>query len=174
MMEVQILTADYQLRRKQQAAQTERAILAAATELSRERSFDKVSVRDICRKAGITTGAFYHHFKSKDELLQKGFASLDLYLEGVLSGHERDEPMRRLWLILSAYTSFVENLGCELIARYYAQRLSRPDFQSIDPNRFTFQSLLSCLKEACAGRDPCPAILRNGSRIFCSVISGVW
>ena len=56
---------DYRQRRKEQAQQTEQAILQAAMELARENSFDKVSVRDICQRAGITTGAFYHHFRSK-------------------------------------------------------------------------------------------------------------
>lgn len=150
------MSSDYQRRRKMQADQTERAILAAATELSRERSFEKVSVREICQHAGITTGAFYHHFKSKDELLQRGFASLDLYMEKILRGHESDEPTKRLRLILSAYADFMENLGCELVSRYYSQRLDCPNFQSIAPNRFTFQSLFSCIQEACSGCDPMP------------------
>ena len=55
---------DYHQRRKLQAKQTEQAILEAAMVLSREHSFDKVSVRDICQRAGITTGACYHHFRS--------------------------------------------------------------------------------------------------------------
>ena len=45
---------DYRQRRKEQAQQTEQAILQAAMELARENSFDKVSVRDICQRAGIT------------------------------------------------------------------------------------------------------------------------
>ena len=42
---------DYRQRRKEQAQQTEQAILQAAMELARENSFDKVSVRDICQRA---------------------------------------------------------------------------------------------------------------------------
>ena len=67
---------DYRQRRKEQAQQTEQAILQAAMELARENSFDKVSVRDICQRAGITTGAFYHHFRSKEDLLSRGFSPL--------------------------------------------------------------------------------------------------
>ena len=36
---------EYQQRRREQARQTEQAILQAAMELSRQKSFDKVSVR---------------------------------------------------------------------------------------------------------------------------------
>lgn len=72
---------DYRQRRKEQARQTEQAILQAALALAREHSFDKVSVRDICQRSGITTGAFYHHFRSKEDLLSRGFAPLDLYME---------------------------------------------------------------------------------------------
>ena len=61
---------EYTERRRLQAHETEQAILRAAMELSREQTFDKVSVRDICQKAGITTGAFYHHFSSKEQMRQ--------------------------------------------------------------------------------------------------------
>ena len=59
---------DYAARRRAQAAQTEQDILQAALALMRTRGFDHVSIRDICRQAGITTGAFYHHFASKEDL----------------------------------------------------------------------------------------------------------
>ena len=42
---------DYSQRRKQQAQQTEQAILRATIDLSRQRPFDKVSVREICQQA---------------------------------------------------------------------------------------------------------------------------
>ena len=122
---------DYRQRRKEQAQQTEQAILQAAMELARENSFDKVSVRDICQRAGITTGAFYHHFRSKEDLLSRGFSPLDRHMEEALSGHETDAPPQRLWLILSTYASFIEAQGWELVARYYQRRLDAPDDLSL-------------------------------------------
>ena len=138
---------DYTARRKQQAHQTEQAILHAAMELSRRDRFDKVSVRDICREAGITTGAFYHHFKSKEEMLLRGFAPLDRYMEEALSGCQEEPPIQRLWRILSTYASFMENMGWELVARYYQQRMSVPDARSIDASRYTLRAMLACLRE---------------------------
>ena len=140
---------DYQQRRKEQAQQTEQAILQAALELARANSFDKISVRDICQRAGITTGAFYHHFRSKEDLLSRGFAPLDRYMEQALAGHESDSPPVRLRLILSTYAAFIEQQGWELAARYYQRRLDAPDdASSMDPTRYTLRALLDCLRQA--------------------------
>lgn len=139
---------EYSERRRAQARQTEQAILHAAMELSRRDRFDRVSVRDICREAGITTGAFYHHFKSKEELLLRGFAPLDSYMEEALAGREDAPPARRLWIILSSYAAFMENMGWELVARYYQQRLNAPESRSMDASRFTHRAMLGCLQEA--------------------------
>lgn len=140
---------DYRTRRKAQARQTEQAILQAAMDLSRKQSFDKVSIREICRQAGITTGAFYHHFHSKEDLLSRGFAPLDTYLEQALAGHEADPPAARLQRILTHYARFLENLGWELVARYYQRRLDSPDdTASMDSSRFTLRAMAGCLRQA--------------------------
>lgn len=138
---------DYGQRRRLQAQQTERAILRSAIELSQHRPFDKVSVRDICQHAGITTGAFYHHFRSKEDLLAHGFAPLDIYMERSLADHLSAPPLQRLWIILSHYATFMEHMGWRLVARYYQHRMESPDFHSIDPNRYTLHAILTCLQE---------------------------
>lgn len=139
---------EYSQRRKEQARHTEEAILRAAVDLLRQERFDRVSVRDICRAAGITTGAFYHHFKSKDELLRRGFSPLDSYMEQALAPHEGEPPVRRLQVLLTSYTAFMEHMGWELLAQYYQQRLSAPDSRSMDESRFTLRAMLACLREA--------------------------
>ena len=139
---------DYAQRRREQAERTVEAILQSALELSRERSFDQVSVRDICKAAGITTGAFYHHFKSKEELLLRGFAPLDKYMEQAVAGHMEEPPAQRLGSILSLYAHFIETQGWELVSRYYQRRLASPDVPPMDPTRFTHRAMLECLCQA--------------------------
>lgn len=139
---------EYRERRRQQGQQTEKLILASAIELMKEQGFDQVSVRDICAHAGITTGAFYHHFRSKDELLERGFAPLDQYMEQQLSCHEDDTPSQRMDHILETYVTFMSSIGPTLIARYYQQRLTKPTFRSMDPTRFTLRAILNCFQEA--------------------------
>jgi TetR/AcrR family transcriptional repressor of nem operon len=51
------------------AAPTARTrLLEAATKLVRRQGYAATSVDEICRAAGVTKGAFFHHFASKDAL----------------------------------------------------------------------------------------------------------
>ena len=61
---------------KIQVDDNRRAILAAAGRLFRERGFDPVSVSEVMTAAGLTHGAFYGYFRSKDELVAATLADL--------------------------------------------------------------------------------------------------
>lgn len=55
--------------RAQQKEKTRRAIIDAAfSQLSAERSFSSLSLREVAREAGIAPTSFYRHFKDMDEL----------------------------------------------------------------------------------------------------------
>lgn len=136
---------EYSERRKLQAQETEKSILKATVDLAREKGFDHVSIRAICARAGITTGAFYHHFPSKEALLAQGFAPLDTYMEALMADHDGEPPLERLWVLLSGYAGFMEGMGWKLVARYYVHRLSAPSSASMDPTRFTLRAMLEYL-----------------------------
>ena len=40
-------------------------LLDAGMQLLRERGYDATRVEDLCTAAGVTKGAFFHHFASK-------------------------------------------------------------------------------------------------------------
>ena len=61
---------------KTQVDDSRRAILAAAGRLFRQRGFDAVSVAEVMAAAGLTHGAFYGYFRSKDELVAAVLADL--------------------------------------------------------------------------------------------------
>jgi TetR/AcrR family transcriptional repressor of nem operon len=52
------------------------AILDAAGRLFRERGFDGVSVSEVMKAAGLTHGAFYGYFRSKDDLFAATLSEL--------------------------------------------------------------------------------------------------
>jgi TetR/AcrR family transcriptional regulator, transcriptional repressor for nem operon len=60
---------------REQVAKNRQRILKVASKLFREKGFDGVSVADIMKRAGLTHGAFYGHFASKDELAAQACAN---------------------------------------------------------------------------------------------------
>ena len=69
-------------KRQLQAENSKKTILSVADRLFVTYGFSTVSINDICREAGLTKGAFYYHFTSKDDLYQQLFIpQLDAYLD---------------------------------------------------------------------------------------------
>jgi TetR/AcrR family transcriptional regulator, transcriptional repressor for nem operon len=53
---------------KSPRGQAREKLLEAALKLIRARGYSATSVDDLCKEAGVTKGAFFHHFPSKDAL----------------------------------------------------------------------------------------------------------
>ncbi len=74
-------------------------LLKAARDIIRQKGFAGTSVDDLCKSAGVTKGAFFHHFKTKDAL---GVAAAQYWAEttGALFAdapyHEPDDPLDRV------------------------------------------------------------------------------
>src|SRR6266436_2543029 len=60
---------------REQAAENRRAIVAAATQLFRERGVEAVGLIELMKHAGFTQGGFYNHFESKAALVAEVLAS---------------------------------------------------------------------------------------------------
>jgi AcrR family transcriptional regulator len=56
---------------------TRRSILEAATELFGEHGYEATSIAEIATRAGVSTGAVYHHFGDKPTVLAEVYASLE-------------------------------------------------------------------------------------------------
>ena len=66
--------------KQERAQETTMAIIQSTMKLSLLKGIDKVTIRDICTDAGISVGAFYHHFTTKQELLLRSFEAFDQIL----------------------------------------------------------------------------------------------
>lgn len=59
---------------KEKAAENRDKLLQAASELFRQRGLDGVGVAEVAKAAGLTHGALYAHFASKDALAAEAFS----------------------------------------------------------------------------------------------------
>jgi AcrR family transcriptional regulator len=78
-------------------ARTRAALLEAARALVRERGYERTTIEEVARRAGMTTGAIYGNFKNRDELFialgQKYWAPV---VPSVAAGATFAEAMRAL------------------------------------------------------------------------------
>jgi len=75
---------------QQRSEETRARIIESAGKLFSSRGYNLASVDDICTEAGISKGAFYHHFESKQALF---LALLDGWLEAIDSAIEASKDM---------------------------------------------------------------------------------
>jgi AcrR family transcriptional regulator len=82
------------------------AIRAAAFAQFAERGYPVVTVRDIMKACGLTQGALYNHFKSKDELLHDIITSTQAELERLCQqavAGAGDDPRAKLAAFVRVY-----------------------------------------------------------------------
>lgn len=88
------------------------ALVATARRLLQERGFEGAGVADISREAGLTQGALYGQFKSKNELARE--ATCKAFVDGAATWRElRGAVPDRLLAFLDAYLceSHMKNAG---------------------------------------------------------------
>lgn len=79
-------------RRQEQALETRNRIYQAAVELMEREGFDKMTVARISRAAGVSIGAFYHYFESKNDILAEIFHRADEYFSTQVAPSLGEKP----------------------------------------------------------------------------------
>jgi TetR/AcrR family transcriptional repressor of nem operon len=94
------------------ASETEHKLLDAARRLMLEKGFVATTVDEICAQAGVTKGAFFHYFKSKDEfgveLLDHYWISTQQMMQAALSSQVGD-PLDRLHGYLDVFVAIARD-----------------------------------------------------------------
>ena len=56
-------------KQKLKSQETKERIFQAAKTILQRSGYESLSIKNICEEAGVSNGSFYHHFKTKDDLL---------------------------------------------------------------------------------------------------------
>jgi TetR/AcrR family transcriptional repressor of nem operon len=84
-------------------------LLDAALKVVRTKGYTATRVEDLCAEAGVTKGSFFHHFKSKDDLVLAAVSHWDAMTSGLFAAasyHDHADPLDRLL----AYVDFRKEL----------------------------------------------------------------
>ncbi|NUU21363.1 MAG: TetR/AcrR family transcriptional regulator [Streptomycetaceae bacterium] len=112
------------------------ALVAIAAELFAERGYKATTVREIGDAAGVLSGSLYHHFGSKeeilDELLSSYMSSLDgTYREIIEAGAGPDETLCKL--VAAAFESLAQHRAAITVLQNEREYLAQiPRFGYLD------------------------------------------
>lgn len=117
-------------KRKVQGAETKKKLYEIAERLFTERNFSDVNVEDITDEAGLTKGAFYVHFESKDALIAiliaDYAAQADMDYKTFLETLPDDMPASEVLLALTQKIAdeLVDTIGYENMKKVYQMLLA--------------------------------------------------
>lgn len=120
---------------------TRTSILNCSLELFSKDGYDATSVAEICQQAGVSKGAFYHHFPSKQDLF---LALMTRWLEEVdalfqvagESAEDIPQALEHMAVIVSGFFDQLEG-GFPILLEFWRQASRRSDIwqQAVSPYR---------------------------------------
>lgn len=180
---------------KEKAEENRALLVEAASRLIREKGIDGVGVAEISKAAGLTHGALYAHFKSKEELAAEalgyalkesgaslfsstvdGMPDLDKFLSAYLSAEHRDNYAQHCAMAASASevgrqdeavsARFTE--GYMVLVRAFEQQIAanNPDVDAFDSAATLVAALIGGLAVARGAAKANPAL---SERVLASV-----
>lgn len=126
-------------------------IINAAWELFQEKGYEETTLKDIIERSGTSRGAFYHNFRSKEDVLFMMAWYFDKEYDGWLEKQDPEENRLDLLMKYLMYSSeSVENSEYKsfLPALYGYEVMTEGRRYILDENRPYFQILYALLQEA--------------------------
>lgn len=125
-------------------------IVRTAWNLFYRKGFEKTTVNDILREAGIAKGTFYYYFRSKDRLLDTLPVLLDEKYRALAESLPEDMHAfdQLMYLNAEVHDYIGKNFDYQLIASLYsAQLLKEDEANLLDQNRYYFRLITKIIEE---------------------------
>jgi AcrR family transcriptional regulator len=106
-------------------------LLSAAEQLFGERSYRRTSVADICAKAGIATGSFYAHYRSKADIFAAVVRRINADLRAAIGAAMEQAPDNQRARERASFRAFFDILS----ERPWIDRIVR-ESEFVDPGLF--------------------------------------
>ncbi len=139
---------------QQRSEETRARILEAAVKQFSIHGYNKASVDSICEQAGVSKGAFYHHFQTKQDVF---LALLDGWLQTFDQAIEasKDRPVPETFQMMTEYFPYIfqsasDNLPMFLEFMLQASRDEKIWQASIAPYRRYHKHFASLIKKGIA------------------------
>ncbi len=110
-------------RQQKKSKDTKERIFQAAKRILKKKGYEELSIKNICEEAGVSNGSFYHHFKTKDDLLSYYIEDQPQIDPDLLDlPHSAEEAKYTIIQVYLNYVNYCEELGVDFMSGYYNSR----------------------------------------------------
>ena len=107
-------------RQQRKSRETKEKIFQAAKRILQKKGYEELSIKNICEEAGVSNGSFYHHFKTKDDLLSYYIEDQPSINPDLLeTPKDIEEAKRGIIRVYMNYVKYCRELGVEFMSGYY-------------------------------------------------------
>ena len=107
-------------KQQQKSRETKEKIFQAAKRILQKKGYEELSIKNICEEAGVSNGSFYHHFKTKDDLLSYYIEDQPQIDPNLLELPDSVAGVREgIIQVYMNYVRYCQELGVEFMAEYY-------------------------------------------------------
>ena len=107
-------------RQQRKSQETREKIFQAAKKILQKKGYEELSIKNICEEAGVSNGSFYHHFKTKDDLLSYYIEEQPTINPDLLEIPENAGGVEQgIIQVYMNYVKYCRELGVEFMSGYY-------------------------------------------------------
>ena len=107
-------------KQQQKSRETKEKIFQAAKRILQKKGYEELSIKNICEEAGVSNGSFYHHFKTKEDLLSYYIEDQPQIDPNLLELPDSVAGVREgIIQVYMNYVRYCQELGVEFMAEYY-------------------------------------------------------
>lgn len=99
---------ELKLTRKEQAAETKKLIFDTALQLLEEKEFNKITIRDIVKRANVSIGTFYNYYSTKLDVYYETYKIADEFFETTVKDElsHISDPTEKIMLFFDYYAKY--------------------------------------------------------------------
>lgn len=128
---------------------TKAELMDCAISLFEKYGYDNVTIKQICSTYGISKTTFYHHYKTKEDLIIGFFSSVNTGIErnmaSVLVG---DTAVSQLWQLMKLYFQRIVASGANVMREVYRVYLSNTKSPILPDNIYLREAIINLLERA--------------------------
>jgi len=132
--------------RSLQALKTKKKLFQSAAKLIAKHGYDNVTVEGICRKAGVSVGAFYHYYISKSDIIVEFFKEIDSFYEEKVVPELTQDAVSNIVIFFRYYAKFHIDQGIAHTSMFI--KIQHEVF--LDKTRYMYIKLLELVNDGLA------------------------